>query len=160
MFVLFGIWFTLMSLLFVIPSVAWCTEGITPQQASATASSVVSPIQHTHCPGRLIIHIAVSPNASVCVIHYFSASSCLLGCLSVCKSLSFQSLGSCLLPSWFFGLFARGFSPQEFLLFSSLLVFSSVSSFPSRFCVRAGLSPTGVFAIQFIVGALISFELS
>ena len=36
-------------------------------QASATASSAVSPIQHPRQPGRPFIHIAVSPSASVYV---------------------------------------------------------------------------------------------
>ena len=38
------------------------------KQASATASSAVSPIQHPHQPGRPFIHIAVSPSASVYVV--------------------------------------------------------------------------------------------
>ena len=135
------------------------------KQASATASSAVSPIQHQHWPSRPFIHIAVSPSAPVCVIHYISAFGGLLGCFPVCRSLDFQSLVSCLRPSWFFDclcgafphrvfcysvlcrcscqfraflvgfVFVRGFTPQGFLLLSSLLVFSSDSSFPSQFCV-------------------------
>ena len=83
------------------------------KQASATASSAISPIQHPHWPSRHFIQIAVSPSAPVCVIRYLSAFGGLLGCFPVCRSPDFQSLISCLRPSWFFGCCA-GLFPQGF----------------------------------------------
>ena len=49
------------------PSAIGARRPSSLKQASATASSAVSPIQHPHQPGRPFIHIAVSPSASVYV---------------------------------------------------------------------------------------------
>ena len=118
------------------------------KQASSTASSAESPIQHSHQSGRPFIHIAVNHSAFVCVIRYLSAFGHLLGCFPVYRSLGFQLLVSFLSPSWFFGLFVQGFPPQGCLLFSSWSVFLSVSSFLSQFCVCARLFPTGVLLFR------------
>ena len=99
-------------LLFSLSLGVWRLQSL--KQASATTSSAVSPIQHPHQPSRPFIHIAVSPSAPVCVIHYLSAFDGLLGCFPVCRSLDFQRLVSCLRPSWFFGGLCGAFPHRVF----------------------------------------------
>ena len=76
--------------------------SLTPSQASATASSAVSPIQHSYWPDRPLIYIAVSPSASVCIICYLAAIGCFLSCFPVYRSLHYQLLCSCLCPKLVF----------------------------------------------------------